>query len=46
VKDTVLVDPMQKVVVDWLSDNPGDWAFHCHMVYHQEAGMMRVVKVA
>ncbi len=24
VKDTVLVDPMQKVAVDWLADNPGD----------------------
>jgi multicopper oxidase len=46
IKDTVLVDPMQKVAVDWLSDNPGDWAFHCHMAYHQAAGMMRVVRVA
>ena len=46
IKDTVLVDPMQRLTVDWVSDNPGDWAFHCHMIYHQEAGMMRVVKVA
>jgi len=45
-KDTVLVDPMQTLTMDWLSDNPGDWAFHCHMIYHQESGMMRVVKVA
>lgn len=45
-KDTVLVDPMQKLTIDWFSDNPGDWAFHCHMIYHQEAGMMRVVEVA
>ena len=46
IKDTVLVEPMQKVAVDWLADNPGDWAFHCHMAYHQAAGMMRVVRVA
>lgn len=44
-KDTVIVDPMQKVTVNWISDNPGAWAFHCHNVYHQGAGMMRVVKV-
>ena len=46
IKDTVLVEPMQKVAVDWLADNPGDWAFHCHMAYHQAAGMMREVRVA
>lgn len=45
-KDTVLVDPKQKFAIDWLSDNPGEWAFHCHMAYHLESGMFRVVKVA
>jgi FtsP/CotA-like multicopper oxidase with cupredoxin domain len=44
-KDTVLVDPMQKMNITWVSDNPGVWAFHCHTVYHQMAGMMRVVNV-
>lgn len=46
IKDTVIVEPMQKLAVDWFADNPGEWAFHCHMLYHQEAGMMRIVKVA
>lgn len=46
IKDTVLVEPGQKLNIDWVSDNPGDWAFHCHQAYHQEAGMMRVVRVA
>lgn len=45
-KDTVLVDPKRRLAFDWLADNPGDWAFHCHQAYHQEGGMMRVVKVA
>jgi len=45
-KDTVLVEPMQRLNIDWVSNNPGGWAFHCHNVYHQEAGMMRVVRVA
>lgn len=44
-KDTVLVNPMQRLTVNWISDNPGTWAFHCHNAYHQEAGMMRFVKI-
>lgn len=44
-KDTVLVDPGQKVTINWISDNPGSWVFHCHNRYHEEAGMMRVIKV-
>lgn len=44
-KDTLLVEPAQQVAIDWLADNPGDWAFHCHHSYHLEAGMMRVVRV-
>jgi FtsP/CotA-like multicopper oxidase with cupredoxin domain len=23
----------------------GSWAFHCHLLYHMEAGMMRTVRV-
>lgn len=46
IKDTVLVEPMQKLAVDWVADNPGEWAMHCHLLYHQEGGMMRVVNVA
>lgn len=45
-KDTVLVDPMRKLTIGWFSNNPGDWAFHCHHLYHMESGMFRVVRVA
>lgn len=45
-KDTVLVDAMQSLTVNWISDNPGTWAYHCHNAYHQEAGMMRFVRVS
>jgi FtsP/CotA-like multicopper oxidase with cupredoxin domain len=45
-KDTVLVNPMQKITTNWVSDNPGTWAYHCHNAYHQMAGMMRFVKVS
>ncbi|HET6665607.1 MAG TPA: multicopper oxidase domain-containing protein, partial [Acidimicrobiales bacterium] len=39
-KDTVLVRPMESITVDLDADNPGQWAAHCHNVYHAEAGMM------
>lgn len=39
-KDTVIVRPMQSVLVEIQAENPGQWATHCHNVYHAEAGMM------
>lgn len=39
-KDTVLLTPMQTIDVDLQADNPGNWAAHCHNIYHAEAGMM------
>jgi FtsP/CotA-like multicopper oxidase with cupredoxin domain len=39
-KDTVIVRPMQGLEVDLDADNPGQWAAHCHNVYHAQAGMM------
>ncbi len=44
-KHTVIVQPGGIVSVDLTADAPGDWAFHCHMLYHMLAGMMRVVTV-
>ena len=46
VKDTALALPRQRLTLDWVADNPGTWAFHCHNAYHQEAGMMRRVVVS
>ncbi|SIR98110.1 Multicopper oxidase with three cupredoxin domains (includes cell division protein FtsP and spore coat protein CotA) [Haladaptatus litoreus] len=44
-KDTVIVPGhMGSVTFDFLADNPGEWLFHCHNLYHLEAGMARVVK--
>ncbi len=39
-KDTVIVRPMQMLEVDLDTDNPGQWATHCHNIYHAETGMM------
>ena len=39
-KDTVIVPPMGRVSVDLIADNPGQWALHCHNIYHADAGML------
>ena len=44
-KDTVLVPPyMGSIRFRFAADNPGKWFFHCHNLYHMEAGMARVVR--
>lgn len=44
-KHTINVLPGGKVTFDVTADAPGDWAFHCHLLYHMHAGMFRVVSV-
>ncbi len=44
-KHTVIVQPAELVTVDITVDAPGQWAFHCHLLYHMEAGMFRTVAV-
>jgi FtsP/CotA-like multicopper oxidase with cupredoxin domain len=45
-QDTVLMAPREKVEVAFVADNPGDWMFHCHILGHQESGMMGVIRIA
>jgi FtsP/CotA-like multicopper oxidase with cupredoxin domain len=40
VRDTVLVAPMARTRIAFDADNPGRWAFHCHILYHSVTGMM------
>ncbi len=44
-KHTVNVLPGGTVDFDLTADAPGDWAFHCHLLFHMHAGMMRTVTV-
>jgi CopA family copper-resistance protein len=44
-KHTIVVKPGEKLSLDITADAVGDWAFHCHLLYHMHAGMMRVVSV-
>ena len=45
-QDTVLMAPDERVEIALVADNPGDWMVHCHILEHQAAGMMGVVRVA
>lgn len=45
-KHTILVKPSERVSALITADAPGQWAFHCHYLYHMEMGMFRVVRVA
>ncbi|WP_340693199.1 copper resistance system multicopper oxidase [Hyphomonas sp.] len=44
-KHTVIVKPGEKLSVDISAEHVGDWAFHCHLLYHMHAGMMQVVSI-
>ncbi len=44
-KHTVTVKPAERLMVDITASEPGLWAFHCHLLFHMTAGMMRAVRV-
>lgn len=39
-RDTVTIPRKGHVVIRFVADNPGIWAFHCHVAWHLAAGMM------
>jgi FtsP/CotA-like multicopper oxidase with cupredoxin domain len=45
-QDTVLLAPRDVVECAFVADNPGDWMLHCHVMNHQVAGLMTVLRVA
>lgn len=45
-KHTINVQPAQRIAYQVTADAPGRWAFHCHLLYHMEAGMFREVVVS
>jgi len=44
-RDTVLIEPEERVEIGFRADNPGDWMIHCHILEHQAGGMMGVFRV-
>ncbi len=45
-KHTISVQPAQRVSFLVTADALGRWAWHCHLLYHMDAGMFREVVVA
>jgi CopA family copper-resistance protein len=45
-KHTIIVKPGERLSFLVNADEPGRWAFHCHLLYHMEAGMFREVRVS
>jgi CopA family copper-resistance protein len=44
-KHTINVKPGERLSFLVNADEPGRWAFHCHLLYHMEMGMFREVRV-
>lgn len=44
-KNIVIVQPGASATFDLTANEPGDWAFHCHLLYHMHGGMMQTVTV-
>jgi hypothetical protein len=39
-RDTTVIQPYSWTLIRFVADNPGLWALHCHIAWHQEAGLM------
>jgi len=39
-RDTMTVDAFGWALIRFKADNPGLWAFHCHISWHMEAGLL------
>jgi FtsP/CotA-like multicopper oxidase with cupredoxin domain len=45
-KHTINVKPAERLSYLVSADTRGHWAYHCHLLYHMEAGMFRTVVVS
>ena len=45
-KHTIIVKPAERLSYDFTFDEPGNFAFHCHIIYHMEMGMFRFLNVS
>ncbi|MCC5882190.1 MAG: multicopper oxidase family protein [Halomonas sp.] len=44
-KDTVNLAPYQRLKLRMVFREPGDWLFHCHIIEHEELGMMATIRI-
>ena len=45
-KDTVNLASYQRLRLRMVFPEPGDWLFHCHIIEHEELGMMATIRVS
>jgi FtsP/CotA-like multicopper oxidase with cupredoxin domain len=38
-RDTIPLAPGERYDIEFIADNPGRWAFHCHELHHADTGM-------
>ena len=43
--DTALLLKGEVIDIALVADNPGDWAFHCHVIEHQKTGLAGYIRV-
>ncbi len=43
-KDTVVVPVGRFIDIAFSMRNPGDWLLHCHIIDHEDGGMLTVVQ--
>ncbi|MFC4668831.1 multicopper oxidase family protein [Seohaeicola nanhaiensis] len=44
--DTALLLEKEVLDIAFVADNPGDWAFHCHVIEHQKTGLAGYIRIA
>ncbi|MEM9497198.1 MAG: multicopper oxidase family protein [Pseudomonadota bacterium] len=44
--DTILLLKDEVIDLGLVADNPGDWAFHCHVIEHQKSGLAGYIRVS
>ena len=44
--DTYLLRKSEVAEIAFVADNPGDWAFHCHVIEHQKTGLAGFIRVS
>jgi CopA family copper-resistance protein len=43
-KHTVSIEPMKTITIEFDANEEKDWFFHCHILYHMNSGMARVLR--
>lgn len=44
-RDTLTLAPRSRAEIAFRADAPGDWMFHCHILEHQDSGLIGIVRV-